>query len=81
MWPIGDTLWGACCEAGLTLKVGSSLVNRLRALLKLPLASLDFAMMASDMTGCGTFMGSMEYLESRASRFVGVCCMRGKVQG
>ena len=50
----------------LALKVGSSFVNLLRALLKLAVASLVFAMIARDMTGCGTVIGSIEYLGSQA---------------
>jgi len=42
--------------------VGSSLVNRLRALLKLAVESRDLGMMARDITGSGTVIGSIEYL-------------------
>ncbi len=38
-------------RGALTLKVGSSRVKRLKALLKLALASLFLAMMARDITG------------------------------
>ena len=47
---------------GGTLKVGSSLVKRLRALLKLPVDSRVLGMTASDITGSGTVMGIIEYL-------------------
>ena len=50
-------------KIGVTLKVGSSLVKRLRALLKWAVASRDLGMIAKDMTGSGTDIGSIEYLK------------------
>jgi len=45
-----------------TLKVGSSFVNRFRALLKFAVESRDLGMIARDITGSGTVIGNMEYL-------------------
>ena len=47
----------------LTLKVGSSFKKRLRARLILPPESRDLGRRASDMTGSGTFIDVMLYLQ------------------
>lgn len=47
----------------LTLKVGSSFKKRLRARLIFPPESRDLGRRASDMTGSGTFMDVMLYLQ------------------
>ena len=51
-------------RARRTLKVGSSFRKRLSALLIFPPESLDFGRSASDMTGSGTFMDVMVYLQA-----------------
>ena len=56
--------------SGLTwvLKVGSSLVKRFRALDMLTSALLSFGMIASEMTGLGTYMEVMVRLSPGAMK-------------
>ena len=65
----------APCRRAPTLKVGSSLVKRFSALLKLAVASRDLGVTARDMTGSGTFMLVIVYLRRGLhQRLCGAAC-------